>query len=92
MIRQTYFLLILAVLLFLTVSCNGGVNGDEVKLDHLKTPGRLEIESKATFEKIQQLGPMGMAVGELQNKALNLTDEERAKLENKRESLRENLQ
>jgi hypothetical protein len=80
------------VLLFLTVSCNGGVNGDEVKLDHLKTPGRLEIESKATFEKIQQLGPMGMAVGELQNKALNLTDEERAKLENKRESLRENLQ
>jgi hypothetical protein len=94
MIRRTRFLLILATLLLFTVSCSGGVNGDDdaVKLDSLKTPERLEIESKAVFEKTQRLGPMGMAVAELQNKAPNLTDEEKAELEDKRESLRENLQ
>lgn len=92
MMRQTYFLLILAVLLLITVSCSNSMNGDAVKLDHLKTPERLEVESKAVFEKIQQLGPMGMAVGDLQNKAPNLTDEEKAELEDKRESLQENLQ
>lgn len=92
MVRQTYFLLILAVLLLLTVSCSDSINGDAVKLDHLKTPERLEIESKATFEKIQQLGPMGMAVAELQNKAPDFTDEEKAELEDKRESLQEDLQ
>lgn len=92
MMRQTYFLLILAVLLLITVSCSNSMNGDAVKLDHLKTPERLEVESKAVFEKIQQLGPMGMAVGDLQNKAPNLTDEEKAELEDKRESLRGNLQ
>ena len=92
MVRQTYFLLILAVLLPFTVSCSDSINGDAVKLDHLKTPERLEIESKDTFEKIQQLGPMGMTVGELQNKVPDLTDEEKAELENKRKSLQENLQ
>lgn len=91
MVRQTYFLLILAVLLPFTVSCSDSINGDAVKLDHLKTPERLEIESKDTFEKIQQLGPMGMAVADLQNKAPNLADEEKTELEDKKESLRENL-
>lgn len=91
MIRQSYFLLILAVLLFFTASCSNSMNCDAVRLDHLKTPERLEIESKAVFEKIQQLGPMRMAVGGLQNKTPNLTDEEKAELEDKRESLRENL-
>jgi hypothetical protein len=92
MVRQTYFLPIFAVLLLITVSCSSSMNGDAGKLDHLKTPERLEVESKATFEKIQQLGPMGMAVAELQNKAPDLTDEEKAELEDKRGSLRENLQ
>jgi hypothetical protein len=91
MVRQTYFLLILAVLLPFTVSCSDSINGDAVKLYHLKTPERLEIESKDTFEKIQQLGPMGMAVADLQNKAPNLADEEKTELEDKKESLRENL-
>ncbi|MGI6697648.1 MAG: hypothetical protein ACOX3Y_03405 [Clostridia bacterium] len=94
MVRQTYFLLILTILLLLTVSCSGSVNGDAdtVKLDSLKTPERLEVECKAVSDKIQQLGPMGMTVGELQNKAPGLTDEEKAELENKRKSLQENLQ
>ncbi len=92
MVRQTYFLPIFAVLLLITVSCSSSMNGDAVKLDHLKTPERLEVESKAVFEKTQQLGPLGMAMAELQNKAPDLTDEEKAELEDKRGSLRENLQ